>query len=99
VIWQRAFGNLGGIWGWGGVSAEEDGSVFYTAIGNSRVHSDDCGCFVDDAAFGNRVVALTPDLSVVDSDKPMEVPGTGDNDFGAAPLLFQPKGCPPFAAA
>jgi outer membrane protein assembly factor BamB len=24
---------------------------------------------------------------------------TGDNDFGAAPLLFQAKGCPPLAAA
>lgn len=94
------YGNLGGIWGCGGVSAEEDDSVIYTAVGNSRVHSDGCDCFVDNAAYGNSVVALTPDLSrVVDSDQPKEVPGTGDNDFGAAPLLFRPKGCPPLAAA
>ena len=94
------YGNLGGIWGWGGVSAEDDGSVIYTAVGNSRVHSDDCDCLIDDAQYGNSVVALTPDLSrVLDSDQPKEVPPTGDNDFGAAPLLFQPKGCPPLAAA
>jgi outer membrane protein assembly factor BamB len=94
------YGNLGGIWGWGGVSAEEDDSVIYTAVGNSRVYSDDCGCFVDDVPYGDSVVALEPDLSrVLASDKPREVPGVGDNDFGAAPLLFQPKGCPPLAAA
>jgi outer membrane protein assembly factor BamB len=94
------YGNLGGIWGWGGVSADEDGSVIYTAVGNSRVYSEACACYVDDALNGNSVLALTPDLStVVDSDQPKEVPPTGDNDFGAAPLLFQPKGCPPLAAA
>jgi hypothetical protein len=94
------YGNLGGIWGWGGVSAEEDASVIYTAVGNSRVYSGGCACFVDNAPYGNSVIALSPDLSqVLDSDQPSEVPGVGDNDFGAAPLLFQPKGCPPLAAA
>jgi outer membrane protein assembly factor BamB len=94
------FGNLGGIWGWGGVSAEEDGTVVYTAVGNSRVFSTDCACFVDDAGYGNSIVALSPDLAtVVASDQPTQVPNTGDNDFGAAPMLFQPRGCPPLAAA
>lgn len=69
------YGNPGGIWDWGGVPSEEGDSVLYTAVGNSRVFSDGCSCFVDDAVYGNSVVALTPDLSrVLDSDQPKEVP-------------------------
>ena len=94
------YGNLGGMWGWGGVSAEPDGSVVYTATGNSYVYSEACACFRDDAGFGDSVVALTPDLgSVLASNRPDSVPPTGDEDFGAAPLLFRPPGCPPLAAA
>jgi outer membrane protein assembly factor BamB len=94
------YGNLGGIWGWGGVSADLDGKVIYTAVGNSRVYSNACACVVDNAGYGNSIVALTPDLSqVLGSDQPAGVPTMGDDDFGAAPLLFQPRGCPPLAAA
>jgi outer membrane protein assembly factor BamB len=92
-------GNLGGIWGWGGVAVDPaDGTVF-TGVGNSHVFSEACGCYVDNAGYGNQIVALTPDLShVLDAQAP-DLPATGDEDFGAAPLLFQPKGCPPLAAA
>jgi outer membrane protein assembly factor BamB len=94
------FGNLGGIWGWGGVAAEPDGSVLYTGVGNSYVYSDACGCEVDDVGYGDKIVALTPDLStVLASNKPTDVPPQGDEDFGAAPLVFQPRGCPPLLAA
>jgi outer membrane protein assembly factor BamB len=93
------FGNMGGIWGWGGVSIDPvDGRVF-TAVGNSFVWSEECACYVDNAGYGNKVVALSPDLStVLDSNDP-GIPATGDSDFGAAPLLFQPNVCPPLAAA
>jgi outer membrane protein assembly factor BamB len=85
------FGFLGGLWGWGGVSAEPDGSVVYSA---------ECDCLVDDGGYGDSVVALTPDLqAVLDWNRPATVPNVGDADFGAAPLLFQPEGCPPLAAA
>jgi outer membrane protein assembly factor BamB len=92
-------GNLGGIWGWGGVSVDPlDGSI-YMAVGNSHVWSEECSCYVDDAGYGNHVVHLAADLSsVIDSQVP-SIPAVGDYDFGAAPLLFQPKGCPPLAAA
>jgi hypothetical protein len=92
-------GNLGGIWGWGGVSVDPlDGSI-YTAVGNSHVWSEECSCYVGDAGYGNHVVHLAADLSsVIDSQVP-SIPAVGDYDFGAAPLLFQPKGCPPLAAA
>jgi outer membrane protein assembly factor BamB len=92
-------GNLGGIWGWGGVSVDPVDGTIYTGVGNSHVWSQECSCYVDDVGYGNHVVRLTPDLgSVIDSDLP-DLPSTGDYDFGAAPLLFQPKGCPPLAAA
>jgi len=98
--WQPVAGrgNLGGIWGWGGVSIDPDNGTVFTGIGNSHVWSDDCSCYVDDAPYGNQIVALPPDLSsVLDSNLP-SLPNTTDDDFGAAPLLFQPLGCPPLAA-
>jgi outer membrane protein assembly factor BamB len=92
-------GNMGGMWGWGGVSIDPiDGRVF-TGVGNSYVWSDQCGCFVDNAGYGNQMVALTPDLSAVADANDPGIPPTGDSDFGAAPLLFDPLFCPPLAAA
>jgi outer membrane protein assembly factor BamB len=100
-VWDPVPGpnNLGGIWGWGGVSVDpHDGSI-YTAVGNSHVRADGCACYVDDAGYGDQVVHLKADLSsVIDSERP-KLPETGDYDFGAAPVLFQPSGCPPLAAA
>jgi outer membrane protein assembly factor BamB len=91
-------GNLGGIWGWGGVSVDPTSGTIFTGVGNSHSFSDACGCYVDNAPYGDQIVALSPDLSsVLDHDEPV-IPATGDYDFGAAPLLFQPRGCPPLAA-
>jgi hypothetical protein len=91
--------NMGGVWGFGGVSVEPDGSALYTAVGNSTVLDPSCGCLVDDAGFGDSVVRLTTELVPTASDRPANVPRVDDYDFGAAPLLFQPPGCPPLAAA
>ena len=33
------------------------------------------------------------------SNRPANIPSVDDYDFGAAPLLFRPRGCPPLAAA
>ena len=92
-------GNIGGMWGWGGVSIDPgDGRVF-TGVGNSYAWSDACMCYVDNAGYGDQIVALASDLSsVLDANNP-GIPATGDSDFGAAPLLFHPKACPPLAAA
>jgi outer membrane protein assembly factor BamB len=92
-------GNLGGMWGWGGVSVDPGTGRVFTGVGNSSVWSDECGCYVDNAGYGNKLVELLPDLSaVVDSNDPGIAP-TGDSDFGAAPLLFHPQACPGLAAA
>ena len=89
------YGNLGGMWGYGGVSLEPGGGVVYTATGNSST-----GSGLDTDGYGNRIVALSADLAtVLDSNLPRTVPDKGDSDFGAAPLLFRPPGCPPLAAA
>jgi hypothetical protein len=92
-------GNGGGIWGYGGVSAERDGSFLYTGVGNSHVRDPACDCDVDDAPSGDRLIKLTPDLKVADSSYPSGIDRQGDQDFGSAPLLFQPHDCPPLAAA
>jgi outer membrane protein assembly factor BamB len=92
-------GNGGGIWGYGGISVEPGGRVLYAGVGNSHVYDASCDCFRDDVPNGDRMVALTPDLQVVDSDYPPGINPEGDQDFGAAPSLFQPHGCPPLAAA
>ena len=92
-------GNGGGVWGYGGVSAELNGSFLYTGVGNSHVFDEACGCDLDNVPFGDRLVKLTPDLRVVESDYPPGINPEGDQDFGSAPLLFQPHGCPPLAAA
>ena len=92
-------GNGGGIWGWGGVSVEPDGSAIYTGVGNSFVLDPSCVCYVDTAGYAEQMLKLTPGLQVLSSDRPAEVPSTGDADFGSAPILFQPPGCRPYAAA
>jgi hypothetical protein len=78
---------------------EPDGSAVYTALGNSAVFDPTCSCDVDDAGFGDSIVRLTTDLVPVSSDRPDDVRRVDDYDFGAAPLLFLPPGCPPLAAA
>jgi PQQ-like domain len=91
--------NLGGPWGYGGVSLEADGSFLYVALGNSDAYDPECDCRSDVLGLGNSIVRLTPGLEVVESHRPTDVPIVGDYDFGAAPLLFQPRGCEPLAAA
>ena len=92
-------GNLGGMWGWGGVSVDPRGRGVFVGVGNSHVYESSCDCYVDDAGYGNAMVKLSPDLRVLGWDRPPTIPNTGDSDFGSAPLLFQPPGCPPLAAA
>ena len=91
--------NMGGMWGYAGTSIDPATGRLFTATGNSWVFDPDCGCILEDVDYGESLVELDPDLNVIAANRPEGIPYVEDNDFGAAPLLFQPPGCPPLAAA
>ena len=77
----------GGIWGWGGVSADPLSDAIFAATGNSGTSLGS-----ENARYAERVVSLTRDLHVRASDYP-GLP-RDDADFGATPLLYRAPGCP-----
>jgi outer membrane protein assembly factor BamB len=84
--------NLGGIWGWGGVAIAPAGNELYTGVGNAEPD-------VDDGA-SDSMVELASDLSeTIAVNRPIGTAPGRDTDIGAAPVLFQPAGCPPLLAA
>ena len=92
--------NMGGIWGYAGVTIDPDTGHLWTATGNGFVFDPECGgCLVETAGYAEAVLELDADLNVVDWNRPEDVNIVEDSGFGAAPLLFQPPGCPPLAAA
>jgi outer membrane protein assembly factor BamB len=92
--------NMGGIWGYAGVSVDAEQGHLWTATGNGMVFDPECGgCLVETAGFAEAVLELDADLNVIDWNRPDDVAIVEDSGFGAAPLLFQPPGCPPLAAA
>jgi outer membrane protein assembly factor BamB len=78
----------GGIWGPGGVSVEPDGSAVFAATGNTLALFASAS-----ARYGEHIVRLSPDLQVQAAAGP--VLSGSDTDFGATPLLYQTRGCPP----
>ncbi|HST25826.1 MAG TPA: PQQ-binding-like beta-propeller repeat protein, partial [Gaiellaceae bacterium] len=92
--------SMGGIWGWGGASLDPLTGDLWAATGNSWFYDLTCGCISQTAGYSESVVALDPNMNVLAVDRPDTVPGENDDaDFGSTPLLFQPPGCPPLAAA
>jgi outer membrane protein assembly factor BamB len=90
--------NMGGLWGWGGVSVDRDGTV-YAGTANSYVLQE--GNLVEDAGLAERVLRLNPDLSVLGAalQTYKSEQNLGDQGFGSTPLLFRPPGCPALVAA
>ncbi len=78
--------NGGGIWGFGGVSIEADGSYVHAATGNALASPENAG-------YADQVVKLDANLKPVAANAPGLV--IDDQDFGATPLLYQPLNCPP----
>jgi hypothetical protein len=84
--------NLGGVWGWGGVSVSLDGTALYTGIGNAEPDVDD--------GDSDSMVELSADLSeTFGVNRPIASVEGEDVDLGAAPVLFKPVGCPALLAA
>jgi outer membrane protein assembly factor BamB len=74
----------GGIWSFGGVSADSGGNI-YTATGDINGPAPHLG-------YGEHVVRLSPHLKVQGSNYP-GIAGR-DADFGATPVLYHAPGCP-----
>jgi hypothetical protein len=92
-------GNMGGLWGWGGVSVDADRTV-YAGTANSYLVAD--GNLIEDAGLAERVLRLSADLRRVLGSAAQTYKSeanAGDQGFGSTPLLFRPPGCPPLAAA
>ena len=68
--------NLGGMWGWGGVSVDPKGRALFVGVGNSHVFDSGCNCYVDDAGYGNAMVKLSLDLRVLGWHRPPTIPKT-----------------------
>ena len=88
--------NEGGVWALGGVSVDPNDGTLY--VGTANAHVVQNGAVVEDAPFGERVLHLTPALHVLGAEGQTFTLAT-DEGFGSTPLLFQPSGCPPLAAA
>lgn len=91
--------NMGGIWGYGGTSIDQATGHLWAGTGNAWAYDPECGCIVETAGHGESVLELDADLNLVAANQPDDIASVEDSGFGAAPLLFQPPGCPPLAAA
>jgi outer membrane protein assembly factor BamB len=80
-------GSGGGIWGWGGASADPAASAIYVSTGNALA-GDEATPYAEDVVRLDR-----SSLAVVAADHQPLV--GGDVDFGSTPTLFQAPGCPP----
>ncbi len=76
----------GSIWGWGGVSIDQNAGQIFAATGNSKTLPESSG-------FAEHVVRLGMDLGVQQSNYP-GLTGS-DVDFGSTPMLYQAPGCRP----
>ncbi len=92
IFWRtvpgpRAF--AGGIWGWGGASVDDANGTVYVESGNSL------GSPGEAAGYGERVIRLSANLDVEQSNYPIRPPfAISDRDFGGTPVLFDALGCP-----
>lgn len=91
--------NMGGIWGYAGVSIDPDTGNLWTATANTWVYDPECACIVETGGYGEAALELDADLNLLAWNRPEDVANREDSGFGAAPVLFQPPGCPPLAAA
>lgn len=91
--------NMGSIWGYAGVSIDPETGHLWTATGNGFVSDPECGCLVETSGYAEAALELDADLNLIAFNRPDDVAIVEDSGFGAAPLLFQPAGCPPLAAA
>ncbi len=94
----------GGVWGWGGASADLSGNM-YIGTGNADIHPQSApyaNTQTEHDGYGEHMIRLSPQLAYEASQLPTFMYGTGldkDLDFSGTPVLFQPPGCPLIAAS
>jgi outer membrane protein assembly factor BamB len=97
----------GGVWGWGGASAEPNGSAVYTGVGNADQASQSSPFVtapLETVGYAEHIVKFPADLSTAsDSHAPSlffapNPLSASDIDLAGTPTLFQPPGCPPLLA-
>lgn len=81
----------GGIWGFGGAAIDPSTNNVYVLAGNG----DTANGGSETAGMSDQLIELSADLGTVIGHFYV----SGDQDFGATPLLFRPPGCPLLAAA
>jgi hypothetical protein len=99
----------GGVWAWGGVSADPSGNI-YAGSGNAETPNTigggtEAAPFVsttdEQAGYAEHLVALTGNLlSVLGSNYPgfNFTVGYADLDYTGTPVVFQPSGCDQYSA-
>jgi outer membrane protein assembly factor BamB len=98
----------GGIWGYGGVSADSLGRIFAATAADSKPYTSTVP--EGYTPYAGRMVALAADLGYSATTSPLGsplgsyepphpspcpgAPGVCDMDFGATPIIIQPSSCP-----
>ena len=87
-------GGGGGIWGWGGIAYSPRLDRLFVATGNAFEGGDNIGYdFSEAAGNGEDVVALSPNLEVLEASHPVSLNKPLDLDFAGSPVVFQRPGC------
>ncbi|MBD5634861.1 MAG: hypothetical protein IAI49_10315, partial [Candidatus Eremiobacteraeota bacterium] len=100
----------GGIWAWGGVSADASGNIFFAAGNAETANTISSGTLAppfvvapaENTAYAEHLVETNPTLTtVLGSNAPRFnfAVGNVDLDYTGTPVIFKPLGCNEMAAA
>jgi hypothetical protein len=111
TTWNQggAYGG-GGVWGWGGVSADPSGNIFVGAgnaettntVNSGTISSPFVAAPAENSAYAEHLTEVSPSLtSVIGSNAPTQnfAIGGDDLDFSGTPVVFHPSGCDELVAA
>jgi PQQ-like domain len=88
-----SLGGGGSIWGWGGATYSTTSHSLFVGTANTFEGGSNTGSSFDQqAGYGEQLVQLSPDLSVLASSKP-DLGSFPDNGFVGSPVIVNPPGC------
>lgn len=93
-------GGGGGIWGWGGAAYSQTRRSLYVVTGNAFRGGENTGdAFHEDSGYGEHLLELSPDLTVLGASHPADISEPLDLDFAGSPVVFNRMGCGELVAA